>query len=190
MASAFGPSGPECECPIFCRMYQNLENLRANQKLLWLDIIDALIWVLVLFLVGIIGVLKNYKYVPKIIDLSQSPQAPLEQPRPQSPQAPLEQPRQAQETLRTIEIPQIGHCTIASKTRSGKSYKKLKNEEICQLPLLGVSQERRLSTSSDSSVSLSLSCSSYCPSTTPSSLSISSVSSSNSSRSSSSERSF
>ena len=178
MASAFGPSGPECECPIFCRMYQNLENLRANQKLLWLDIIDALIWVLVLFLVGIIGVLKNYKYVPKIIDLSQSPQAPLEQ------------PRQAQETLRTIEIPQIGHCTIASKTRSGKSYKKLKNEEICQLPLLGVSQERRLSTSSDSSVSLSLSCSSYCPSTTPSSLSISSVSSSNSSRSSSSERSF
>ena len=178
MASAFGPSGPECECPIFCRMYQNLENLRANQKLLWLDIIDALIWVLVLFLVGIIGVLKNYKYVPKIIDLSQSPQAPLEQ------------PRQAQETLRTIEIPQIGHCTIASKTRSGKSYKKLKNEEICQLPLLEVSQERRLSTSSDSSVSLSLSCSSYCPSTTPSSLSISSVSSSNSSRSSSSERSF
>ena len=178
MASAFGPSGPECECPIFCRMYQNLENLRANQKLLWLDIIDALIWVLVLFLVGIIGVLKNYKYVPKIIDLSQSPQAPLEQ------------PRQAQETLRTIEIPQIGHCTIASKTRSGKSYKKLKNEEICQLPLLGVSQRRRLSTSSDSSVSLSLSCSSYCPSTTPSSLSISSVSSSNSSRSSSSERSF
>ena len=178
MASAFGPSGPECECPIFCRMYQNLENLRANQKLLWLDIIDALIWVLVLFLVGIIGVLKNYKYVPKIIDLSQSPQAPLQQ------------PRQAQETLRTIEIPQIGHCTIASKTRSGKSYKKLKDEEICQLPLLGVSQRRRLSTSSDSSVSLSLSCSSYCPSTTPSSLSISSVSSSNSSRSSSSERSF
>ena len=173
MASAFGPSGPECECPIFCRMYQNLENLRANQKLLWLDIIDALIWVLVLFLVGIIGVLKNYKYVPKIIDLSQSPQAPLQQ------------PRQAQETLRTIEIPQIGHCTIASKTRSGKSYKKLKDE-----PLLGVSQRRRLSTSSDSSVSLSLSCSSYCPSTTPSSLSISSVSSSNSSRSSSSERSF
>ena len=159
-------------------MYQNLENLRANQKLLWLDIIDALIWVLVLFLVGVIGVLKNYKYVPKIIDLSQSPQAPLEQ------------PRQAQETLRTIEIPQIGHCTIASKTRSGKSYKKLKNEEICQLPLLEVSQERRLSTSSDSSVSLSLSCSSYCPSTTPSSLSISSVSSSGSSRSSSSERSF
>ena len=178
MASAFGPSGPECECPIFCRMYQNLENLRANQKLLWLDIIDALIWVLVLFLVGIIGVLKNYKYVPKIIDLSQSPQAPLQQ------------PRQAQETLRTIEIPQIGHCTIASKTRSGKSYKKLKDEEICQLPLLGVSQRRRLSTSSDSSVSLSLSCSSYCPSTTPSSLSISSVSSSGSSRSSSSERSF
>ena len=178
MASAFGPSGPECECPIFCRMYQNLENLRANQKLLWPDIIDALIWVLVLFLVGIIGVFKNYKYLPKIIDF------------PQSPQAPLQQPRQAQETLRTIEIPQIGHCTIASKTRSGKSYKKLKNEEICQLPLLGVSQERRLSTSSDSSVSLSLSCSSYCPSTTPSSLSISSVSSSNSSRSSSSERSF
>ena len=159
-------------------MYQNLENLRANQKLLWLDIIDALIWVLVLFLVGVIGVLKNYKYVPKIIDLSQSPQAPLEQ------------PRQAQETLRAVEIPQIGHCTIASKTRSGKSYKKLKNEEICQLPLLEVSQERRLSTSSDSSVSLSLSCSSYCPSTTPSSLSISSVSSSGSSRSSSSERSF
>ena len=49
MASAFGPSGPECECPIFCRMYQNLENLRANQKLLWLDIIDALIWVGIIF---------------------------------------------------------------------------------------------------------------------------------------------
>ena len=36
--------------------------------ILWPDIIDTLIWVLVLFLVGIIGVLKNYKYVPKIID--------------------------------------------------------------------------------------------------------------------------
>ena len=155
--------------------------------ILWPEIIDTLIWVLVLFFVGIIGALKNYKNVPEIIDppkLSQSPQVPLKQ------------PIHAQEGFlpqipdNSVEIPQIEHCTIASKTRSGKSYKKLKNEEICQLPLLEVSQERRLSTSSDSSVSLSLSCSSYCPSTTPSSLSISSVSSSNSSRSSSSERSF
>ena len=158
--------------------------------ILWPEIIDTLIWVLVLFFVGIIGALKNYKNVPEIIDppkLSQSPQAPLQQ------------PIQAQETLRAVEIPQIGHCTIASKTRSGKSYKKLKDEEvkICQLPLLSLRPRRSLSSSSDSSVSLSLSFSSYYPSSTPPSSSISSASSSSnlstpagSSRSSSSERSF
>ena len=164
--------------------------------ILWPEIIDTLIWVLVLFFVGIIGALKNYKYVPEIID-------PLK--LSQSPQAPLQQPIHAQEAFLpqipdiSVEIPQIEHCTIASKTRSGKSYKKLKDEEmkICQLPLR---PRRSLSTSSDSSVSLSsvsLSCSSYCPSSTPPSSSISSASSSSnlstpagSSRSSSSERSF
>ena len=164
--------------------------------ILWPEIIDTLIWVLVLFFVGIIGALKNYKNVPEIIDppkLSQSPQAPLKQ------------PIHAQEGFlpqipdNSVEIPQIEHCTIASKTRSGKSYKKLKDEEvkICQLPLLSLRPRRSLSSSSDSSVSLSLSCSSYCPSSTPSSSSISSASPSSnfstpagSSRSSSSERSF
>ena len=157
--------------------------------ILWPEIIDTLIWVLVLFFVGIIGALKNYKNVPEIIDppkLSQSPQAPLKQPihaqegfLPQIPDI-------------SVEIPQIEHCTIASKTRSGKSYKKLKDEEVKLLSL-----RPRRSSSSDSSVSLSLSCSSYCPSSTPSSSSISSASPSSnfstpagSSRSSSSERSF
>ena len=102
---------------------------------------------------------ENYKYVPKIID-------PLK--LPQSPQAPLQQPIQVQDALPppqipdiSLEIPQVGHCTIASKTRSGKSYQKLKDEEICHIPLLSVSPRRSLSTSSDSSVSLSLSCSSF-----------------------------
>ena len=157
--------------------------------ILWPEIIDTLIWVLVLFFVGIIGALKNYKNVPEIIDppkLSQSPQAPLKQ------------PIHAQEGFlpqipdNSVEIPQIEHCTIASKTRSGKSYKKLKDEEVKLLSL-----RPRRSSSSDSSVSLSLSCSSYYPSSTPPSSSISSASSSSnlstpagSSRSSSSERSF
>ena len=157
--------------------------------ILWPEIIDTLIWVLVLFFVGIIGALKNYKNVPEIIDppkLSQSPQAPLQQ------------PIHAQEAFLpqipdiSVEIPQIEHCTIASKTRSGKSYKKLKDEEVKLLSL-----RPRRSSSSDSSVSLSLSSSSYCPSSTPSSSSISSASPSSnfstpagSSRSSSSERSF
>ena len=157
--------------------------------ILWPEIIDTLIWVLVLFFVGIIGALKNYKNVPEIIDppkLSQSPQVPLKQ------------PIHAQEGFlpqipdNSVEIPQIEHCTIASKTRSGKSYKKLKDEEVKLLSL-----RPRRSSSSDSSVSLSLSSSSYCPSSTPSSSSISSASPSSnlstpagSSRSSSSERSF
>ena len=162
--------------------------------ILWPEIIDTLIWVLVLFFVGIIGALKNYKNVPEIID-------PLK--LSQSPQAPLQEPIHAQEGFLpqipdiSVEIPQIEHCTIASKTRSGKSYKKDEEVKICQLPLLSLRPRRSLSSSSDSSVSLSLSCSSYCPSSTPPSLSISSASSSSnlstpagSSRSSSSERSF
>ena len=64
--------------------FRNLQSKTTSTEImiiLWPDIIDTLIWVLVLFLVGIIGVLKNYKYVPEIINplkLPQSPQAPLQ----------------------------------------------------------------------------------------------------------------